>query len=82
MSADIRNNPLSLFITASMYIFGILLNRCTVFFIAVKPPYAEKAYMPSFGEFALTIGLIATLMFVYRLFVTILPVLPAPEEEA
>jgi len=82
MSADIRNNPRSLFITASMYIVGIVLNRCTVFFIAVQPPYAEKVYIPSFGEFALTIGIIATIMFVYRLFVTILPVLPAPEEES
>ena len=65
-----------------MYVVGILLNRSTVFFIAYKPLYASKAYIPAIGEFALTIGLIATIVFVYRTFVTILPVLPAPEKEA
>ena len=58
----------------------MLLNRCAVFFIAYQPPYADKAYFPAFGEFALTIGLIATLMLAYRALVTILPVLPATEE--
>jgi Ni/Fe-hydrogenase subunit HybB-like protein len=81
MSSDVRRSPRSLFIAASMYVVGILLNRSTVFFIAYKPLYAAKAYIPAIGEFALTIGLIATIVFVYRAFVTILPVLPAPEEE-
>jgi Ni/Fe-hydrogenase subunit HybB-like protein len=81
MSSDVRRSPRSLFIAASMYVVGILLNRSTVFFIAYKPLYAAKAYIPAIGEFALTIGLIATIVFVYRALVTILPVLPAPEEE-
>ena len=81
MSSDIRHSSRGLFIAAAMYVLGILLNRCTVFFIAYEPLYAAKAYIPAIGEFALTIGLIATIMFVYRVFVTILPVLPAPEEE-
>jgi Ni/Fe-hydrogenase subunit HybB-like protein len=82
MSSDVRRSPSSLFIAALMYITGVLLNRCTVFFIAYAPFYAEKAYIPAIGEFALTIGLIATIVFVYRLFVTILPVLPASEHKA
>ena len=82
MSRDIRRSPSGLLTAAMMYIAGILLNRCAVFFIAYRPPYAEKAYIPAIGEFALTIGLIATIMFVYRAVVTFFPVLSAPEHEA
>ena len=81
MSSDLRRSPRGLFVAATMYIVGILLNRCTVFFIAYKPLYAEKAYIPALGEFALTVGLIATLVFVYRAVVSLFPVLPVPEEE-
>jgi len=81
MSADIRRSPSGLFVAAIMYIAGIVLNRCTVFFIAYKPPYAEKAYFPTVAEFALTIGLVAAIVFVYRAVVTLLPVLPAVEDE-
>ncbi|HYW81164.1 MAG TPA: Ni/Fe-hydrogenase cytochrome b subunit, partial [Thermoguttaceae bacterium] len=56
LSRDIRRSAGGLFIAAAMYIAGVVLNRCTVFFIAYKPLYAEKAYFPSVGEFALTIG--------------------------
>ncbi len=80
MSSDVRRSPRGLFVAASMYIVGILLNRSTVFFIAYEPLYAAKAYIPAFAEFALTIGLICAIMFVYRLAVTFLPVLPAAEE--
>lgn len=80
LSADIRRSPSGLFIAAVMYIAGIVLNRCTVFFIAYKPPYAEEAYFPAVGEFALTIGLVAAIVFVYRAVVTLLPVLPVVEE--
>ena len=82
MSSDVRRSPGGLFTAALMYIIGVLLNRCTVFFIAYRPPYAEKAYVPTIGEFALTIGLVATIVFVYRALVTLFPVLPAPENEA
>ena len=82
MSSDVRRSPRGLFIAASMYVVGILLNRSTVFFIAYEPLYAAEAYIPAIGEFALTIGLIATIVFVYRAFITLLPVLPAPEHEA
>jgi len=80
LSSEVRKSSGWLFTAATMYIIGILLNRCTVFFIAYQPPYAEKAYFPAIGEFALTIGLIATLILAYRALVTILPVLQAPEE--
>ena len=82
MSSDVRRSPSGLFIAALMYIVGVLLNRCALFFIAYRPPYAEKAYVPAIGEFALTIGLVAAIMFVYRAVVTLFPVLPVPENEA
>lgn len=81
MSSDIRRSPRGLFLATTMYIAGILLNRCTVFFIAYRPLYAEKVYMPAVGEFALTVGLVCAIAFVYRLAVTFLPVLPRQETE-
>ena len=81
-SSHVRNSASLLFSAAAMYIVGILLNRATVFFIAYQPPYAEKVYFPAIGEFAVTMGLIAALMLIYRALVSILPVLPAPEKEA
>ncbi|MEW6615793.1 MAG: NrfD/PsrC family molybdoenzyme membrane anchor subunit [Thermodesulfobacteriota bacterium] len=82
LSSRVRSSAGWLFTAATMYILGVLLNRCAVFFVAYQPPFAEKAYFPAIGEFALTIGLIATLMLVYRVFVSILPVIPAPERGA
>ncbi|MFH2011668.1 MAG: NrfD/PsrC family molybdoenzyme membrane anchor subunit [Pseudomonadota bacterium] len=81
LSSRVRSSAGWLFTASAMYILGVLLNRCAVFFIAYQPPFAEKAYFPAIGEFALTIGLVATLMLVYRAFVSILPVIPAPERE-
>ncbi len=81
MSPDVRRSHAGLVTAAAMYIAGVALNRCTVFFIAYRPPYADRAYVPSLGEFALTIGLIAAIMFVYRVVVTLLPVLPAAEHD-
>lgn len=79
LSSDIRNSPRGLFLAAAMYIAGVLLNRCTVFFIAYKPLYAAGAYVPALSEFALTVGLVCTIAFIYRLVVTFLPVLPAED---
>ncbi len=81
MSKDIRNSSRALFIASTMYILGILVNRSTVFFIAFKPYYAEKAYIPAMGELALTIGLVCSIIFIYRLAVTFLPVLPKEHAE-
>jgi Ni/Fe-hydrogenase subunit HybB-like protein len=79
MSEDVRRSPGSLLTTVSMIVSGIVLNRCTIFFIAYQPQFAEKNYIPALSEFALTIGLICTIIFVYRLVITIFPVLPAVE---
>jgi len=79
----VRESTWLLFTAASLYIvFGVLLNRINVFFVAYKPPYAVKTYIPAVGEFALTIGLVSALILIYRLFVTIFPILPAQKERA
>jgi len=76
LSDDIRKSPRGLLLAATMYIAGVLLNRCTVFFIAYKPLYSEKQYLPAVSEFALTVGLVCTIALAYRLIVTYFPVLP------
>jgi Ni/Fe-hydrogenase subunit HybB-like protein len=80
MSADVRKSPSSLLTTAMMVVAAIVLNRCTIFFIAYQPQFAEESYIPAISEFALSIGLVCTIIFVYRLVITLLPVLPAVEE--
>ena len=77
----VRRSPRLLFIAASLYVFGVVMNRVNVFVVAYHPPYAEKIYFPAFGEFAITAGLIAALILCYRLVVTYLPVMPVLEEE-
>ncbi len=81
MSGDVRRSAGSLFAAAFMYVCAILLNRCTVFFVAYEPLYAQNAYVPALGEFAVTIGLICALVFVYRGVVTLFPVLPRAESQ-
>ena len=75
----VRRSPLALFGTMTLVIGGVLFNRVNVFIIGYRPPFAEKTYVPSFGEFAVTIGLIAALMFVYRVCVTYLPIIAQPK---
>lgn len=79
MSSDICRSARGLFTAATLYVLGILLNRATVFFIAYEPVYKQKAYLPAIGEFALTIGMVLTLVFLYRFIVTFFPVLPPQE---
>ena len=67
-------------IASGMYILGIALNRCAVFFLAIKPPYAEHSYVPALAEFGLTLGLILCIVFCYRAAVHWLPVLPKHEQ--
>ncbi len=81
MTKQVRESSTLLFAAAFMYVMGVLLNRVAVFIVAYKPLYSEQAYIPSIGEFAVTIGLIATLMLIYRAIVTIFPVIPAHKDD-
>ncbi len=64
-----------LFLASTVFVLGILLNRINVFLVSYAPPYKITAYFPALGEIFITLGLIATLMFLYRVFVFIFPVL-------
>jgi Ni/Fe-hydrogenase subunit HybB-like protein len=82
-SENVRRSPKLLLVASSLYIvFGVLLNRVNVFFIAYQPQFAVRQYIPSIGEFMVTIGLVAALVLLYRAFVTIFPILPAQEKKA
>jgi len=58
------------------------LNRINVFLISYRPLYPEKSYFPSPFEILVTVGLISTLVLVYRAIVMIFPVIAAAPEEA
>jgi Ni/Fe-hydrogenase subunit HybB-like protein len=57
-----------------LVVLGVALNRVNVFLVAYRPPFAERDYFPSFGEFAVTLALICGLILIYRVVVTYLPV--------
>ncbi len=73
----VRRSPGWLFFAATIFVLGILMNRIDVFVVSYTPPYAKQPYFPALGEMFITVGLIAALMFLYRVFVFIFPVLGA-----
>jgi len=76
----VRNSRRGVFIAATLIVFGVVLNRVNVFIVGYKPPLTENGYFPAPGEIFVTLGFIATLMFVYRVAVTYLPVLQESKE--
>lgn len=80
MSRTVLKSPLWLFVASSCVIFGVLLNRVNTFIVAYTPPFAEKAYFPSFGELSVTIGFAALLVLIYRTLVIIFPVISVHKE--
>jgi Ni/Fe-hydrogenase subunit HybB-like protein len=76
-----RSSMTALFTAATLVVvFGVALNRINMFLIAYKPLYPTKTYFPSIFEIAVTVGLIATLVLVYRAVVMIFPVIAAARE--
>ncbi|MFH1728989.1 MAG: hypothetical protein ABIA04_11300 [Pseudomonadota bacterium] len=75
--SKVRNNQLLLFIAALMIVLGVVINRINVFIIAYKPPFADYSYFPTIMEVMVTIGFISMLMLLYRILVTIFPVIEA-----
>jgi len=71
----IRQSPPWLFFAAALYVGGVLLNRINVFIVSYTAFYELEAYFPAIGEIAITVGMVAGLIFLYRIFVTIFPVL-------
>ncbi len=77
----VRQSPGWLFFASILYVLGILMNRINVFMVAYTPPYKIVSYFPALGEIFITVGLIAALMFLYRVFVFIFPVLGSRPKE-
>ncbi|MBW1784334.1 MAG: Ni/Fe-hydrogenase cytochrome b subunit [Deltaproteobacteria bacterium] len=73
----VRSSRGWLFVASTLVVCGVALNRVNVFLVGFKAPYAQQSYFPSVGELAITIGLISSLIFVYRICVKYLPVLSA-----
>lgn len=79
LSHRLRRSPRWLFTAAAMVVGGVALNRINVFLIGYTAPYADKPYVPAWTELLVTVGLISTLILLYRLFVFHLPIMPVEE---
>jgi Ni/Fe-hydrogenase subunit HybB-like protein/Fe-S-cluster-containing dehydrogenase component len=79
LSPRVRRSPRLMLVAATLAVLGVLFNRVNVFIIGYKPPFSTRTYIPSVGEFAVTIGLIATLMLLYRVIVTYFNVISQPK---
>ena len=75
----LRKSMTVLFISATLVVLGIAMNRIDVFLVAYKPLYAAKSYFPSPYEIMLTIGLVCAFVLVYRAIVMIFPVITHSE---
>ena len=79
-SDRVRRSPRLLLTAATLTVLGVAGNRIDVFLVAYTPPFATHRYVPSIGEVAVTVGLIAGLVLLYRVLVTVLPILPTGED--
>jgi Ni/Fe-hydrogenase subunit HybB-like protein len=70
-----RKSVTGLFVSAVLVIGGVVFNRINVFLVAYKPLYPQKTYFPSIFEIMVTLGLVATLVLVYRFVVLNFPVI-------
>ncbi len=73
--ASLRKKISWLFTGATLVVLGVALNRYNVFILGFKPVYAEARYIPAWTEIFVTIGLISSLVLVYRFLVMKLPVI-------
>jgi Ni/Fe-hydrogenase subunit HybB-like protein len=80
ISHRLRRNPVWLFTSAAMVVFGVMLNRFNVFVTGYTPPYMTQRYYPAWTEVLLTVGMISLIVLLYRIWVFVFPVLPAEEE--
>jgi Ni/Fe-hydrogenase subunit HybB-like protein len=77
----VRQSRRLLFTAALMIVLGVMLNRFNVFVVSFKAPYATHPYYPAIGEILVTVGAVATIFFLYRVFATHFPVLSAQRQE-
>jgi len=80
-SARLRQNTVSLFIAATLVVFGVVFNRCNVAWLAMDMP-GDAKYFPSLVEITITISIIAALAFFFTLAVKTVPVFARHDERA
>jgi Ni/Fe-hydrogenase subunit HybB-like protein len=78
----VRKSPRLLLLASTLIVLGVAFNRINVFLVAYRPPFAEAMYLPTIAEVLITVGLISTLILVYRALVTIFPVLPSESHDS
>jgi Ni/Fe-hydrogenase subunit HybB-like protein len=78
----VRKSPRLLLVASTLIVLGVAFNRINVFLVAYRPPFAEAMYVPTVAEVLITVGLISTLVLVYRALVTIFPVLPSESHDS
>lgn len=76
----VRCSERGLFTASALIIGGVVLNRVNVFLVGYTPSVSGARYFPAIGEIVITLGLVSALMFLYRLLITVLPVLPCSGE--
>ncbi len=76
LNKAVRRSMGWLFFAIALIIFGVILNRINVFLVGYNPPYSTTTYFPSIGEIAMTIAIVSSILFCYRLLVTFFPILP------
>lgn len=74
-----RRSAGRLFLPAAMIVGGVMLNRINVFLVSYTPPYADWSYFPTLLEISVTVGLICTIMLLYRFAALTLPIVEAEE---
>ncbi len=79
LSKRVRNSRPLLFTASILIVLGVLLNRINVFIVGFKPHFAKYPYYPSIGEILVTCGFVGAMIFLYRLFVILFPVISAPK---
>lgn len=72
---SLRSKVSWLFTGSTLVVLGIALNRYNVFILGFKPVYEEPRYFPALTEIAVTVGLISTLVLVYRFLTINLPII-------
>jgi Ni/Fe-hydrogenase subunit HybB-like protein len=72
---QIRRSRRGVFMACSLIVGGVIFNRINVFLVAYSPPFGGHTYYPAIGEIAISAGLIASIMFFYRLGVALFPLL-------
>ncbi len=74
----VRRSPGLLALACLLAMLGVVLNRVNVYWIGYSPPFATHMYFPSLAEWALTVGIVAGIAFLWRALAIWFPVMGVP----